>query len=452
MYQISQEIAILLAFWNNPQALFFPMKSTVKKLPKSQIALTVEISAEEWGKYASQAIRRLAQNVTLPGFRKGHVPEEMLLAELGEAAIFKETLDIALPQSYLEAVQSEKIEPLAPPDVKVTSEEPFTYEAIITVMPEITVKPLKNVKFKKSEVAVTKKEIEMMLQEFQEQLAEQKPVERAAKEADVIVIDFQGFDTDGVPLDGTQSKGHPVAIGAKMMIPGFEEELIGLKIGDKKTFELTFPKDYHAKNFANKKVRFEVKVEEVREKVLPELNEEFVEKLTGTKKPLPALEKEIEEALTERKKNEKRREQEEELLAAVEKAVEVDLPELLITEEANYLVDNLKLQGLQQGMPWEKYLVHLKKSEADLQQDFLPQAEKQVRTRLGLQNLLAQNPIDIPTTEISAEMERLQAKLPKEQQEKRAAEFAPQGRAWREAENRLRLMKWLEQKIAEFTV
>jgi len=220
------------------------MNATLKKLPESQILLTIQLEDQEWQKYRVQAFKKLSSQVNLPGFRKGHVPEKVLLEKLGEPAIMSETIELALPQSYMQAVQKEKILPLAQPEINITGHEPFVFEATISVMPEVQVKELKKLPVKKEKIEVKKKEVDDMMEYFRDQIAEKKEVDRPSKKGDILTIDFQGFDQDGVQLDGTQGKSHPVGIGSSTMIPGFEDKLIGLKKSEKKSFSLAFPSGF----------------------------------------------------------------------------------------------------------------------------------------------------------------------------------------------------------------
>ncbi len=425
------------------------MKTTTKKLPKSQISFTVELTEEEWNKYRVQALRRLAGTVRLDGFRKGHIPENVLLEKIGEDSITAETIDIALPQCYLEAVRSEKVQPIAQPEVKILKESPFTFEAVVSVYPEVTVKPITKMKVKTKKVTVEKKEIDDMVIYIQKQIAEKKEVDRGAKEGDMVIVDFTGKDKDGVVLDGTQGKNHPVEIGSKTMIPGFEDNLKNLKKGDEKTFELAFPKTYHVERFAGKKVVFTVKVVNVEEKILPAVDEAFVEKITGKKNPVETFRKEIEENLKIRKENEMRQEWEQTLLEEVEKSTKADIPEVLIEDEVNYLIDSLKMQGLQRGITWENQLVHMKKSEEEIKKGMRAQAEKQVRIRIGIQKSLEMEHIAVEEKEIEGEVTRVTSRMREDDRKEKAGLFVKGEKGWREAEHRLRVGKWIDGKLAE---
>lgn len=425
------------------------MNVTSQKLPKSQIKITVELTPEEWQKYREQAIRKISGEANLPGFRKGHIPEKVLIEKFGEQAIMAETIDIALPQTYMQTIQQEKVQPLAQPEVNIVKENPFTYEATLSVMPEVEVKAITKLGVKKKEIKVTKKEVDEMIEIFREQLAQKKEVDRKAKKGDTVVIDFQGFDQDGVARDGMQSKNHPIEIGSGSMIPGFEDELVGLKKDEEKSFQITFPKDYHVSNIAGKKFRFEVKVQAVEEKVLPEVNEAFVKNLTGTKKPVEELRTEIEDAIKARKANEQRQEQENALLEAVEKATKGDLPDLLIDEEVEYLIDTIKMEGLQQGITWENHLTHLKKTEDELKKDLREQAEKQVRTRLGIQGFLEKENITASKKDIEASVAARLSRLNEKDRAKQEPLFAPGNRGWVESEHRVRVHNWIASKLKE---
>ncbi|MBI5414902.1 trigger factor [Candidatus Peregrinibacteria bacterium] len=425
------------------------MKTKAKKLPKSQVLLTIELEEAEWKKYRDQATRKLSHEVKIDGFRAGHVPENILLEKFGEGPIIAETIDLAVPQAYMDAIREEKVQPIARPDVKITSEKPFVFEAIVAVYPEITIKPITKLKVEKEKIEVTEKEIDEMVKYFQEQIAERKEVDRAAKKGDIVITDFAGFDIDGVKLDGTESKQHPIEIGSGTMIPGFEDEILGLKKGDSKTFEITFPKKYHSEKFAGKKVKFEVHIHHVQEKILPEMSEAFVKNITGQEKPVEEFRKEIEESLKERKKTEEQKKHEEALLEAVVDVTNVDLPEILIHEEVDYLLDNVKFQVLQRGMTWEAHLMHLKKSEDEIRKELHSQAEKQVKARMGIQEFLERDGVKIDEKEIEEEVMKVFSRMSESDRAQKAEHFQKGARGWKEAENKLRITKWVDGKLAE---
>jgi trigger factor len=425
------------------------MNSSCKTFPGSVVEILIELSPEEWEKYKKKGFQKISSEMKIDGFRKGHVPESVLREKIGESTVLESALDIALPHFYVMALQEHSLSPLAQPEVNVKKTDPLEFSVRIFVYPKVVVNESGIKKNHKKKTAVSKKEIDETVKDFQQRLAEKVPVSRSAKIGDIVEIDFEGFDSEGKPIANTKSQNHPLVLGSKMFIPGFEEALVGVEKGAKKTFNITFPNDYQEKALMGKEVSFTVFVHEVFEQALPEVDEVFVEKLTGQKKTVDDLYKEIESAISEKKEKEDYKERESELLGNIEQKTECEIPHLLIEEEEEVLIDHIRLQGLQSGMTWEVHLKRLGKTEEELKKEIHPHAAKNVKIRLGIQELLRQKNITVDDDTIIHEISHVLSHMPEKEQKKHLDEFRKGQRGWNEAENRLKIKKLIDLYLEE---
>ncbi|HEC20924.1 MAG TPA: trigger factor, partial [Candidatus Peregrinibacteria bacterium] len=221
------------------------MDYQLKKLPNSQVEITItEIDEKILQKYRKKAVKELSAHVKLPGFRPGHAPEDKVKDQFGEKTIVGHTLELAIPEVYIEILKKEELKPLLRPEVNITSLDPLKIEIKVALVPKIEIGNYHSIKVKEEKVEVSEKEVKDALEHFQKRMCIYNPVERACKKEDRLEIDFEGFTEDGVPLENTNSKNHPIVLGSKALIPGFEEELEGMKKGEEKEFPLSFPKEY----------------------------------------------------------------------------------------------------------------------------------------------------------------------------------------------------------------
>ncbi len=386
------------------------MNISKKKLPDSQYEIAIEIEDKEFSIYRNKAIKKLSKQVDIPGFRKGAVPEKILVEKFGEEAILAEAADEAIPELLTKAIVQENISPIVRPDVALKSMKPFSFTAKVTVFPDIEIKKWEDIGVAKKEVIIKKKEIDEVVEQLQERFMERKPVDRVAQKKDFVEINFSGKTPDGVPLDGTESKCHPLVLGDGNFIPGFEEQIIGMKKGEEKSFEITFPKDYQAKHLAGKPVIFDVKMLTISEQVKPEVNEEFVEKVFGKKMPITQMRKEIEKMLKEKGEDEERTRRENELIEKWEKASTIEMPKVLIEEELNNLSKVMQDRAQGAGVAWEQYLQNMKQTEEEFREGMRPEAEKRAKQRLVIGKILSETKIVLTDDEIhNAAQEMLHA-------------------------------------------
>lgn len=423
------------------------MQVTQEKLKKSQIKLKIELSPEEVDGYRQKAAKRLSEQVKIPGFRPGTAPYDVVKLNVGEPAILRQLIDLALPETYSKAILQEKIPAVSRPQVDIISENPLAYEAIVAVLPDVKVKNHKEIKVAKESLSVEDKDVEAVIGNLQKYYATYTPIDRPAQKGDKLEIDFNGTDESGVPVEGTASKNHPVVIGENTLLPDFEKNLEGMKVGETKTFALTFPMDYHAENFRGKVVNFETTIVKAEQADAPDLTDEFIEKVTGEKKTLAQLREEIRKNLEEQKKNEERMRQEDKILEAVLERTEVEISDMLIDEEVEYILEDIKADLKEKGLTYEQFLKVSKKSEADLLSEHKKEAEKRIKIRLALQFLFTEEKIEVTDEETETELAALAQSYPPSEQEKAKEEYRKNHNMMMRIRNRVMLKKLFDRML-----
>jgi len=383
------------------------MELDVKKLPKSEAEINATLTENDFKKDLETAANEISKEVKIPGFRPGKVPYETLLQHVGKDLVLNHALDTAIPRVLADVIKKEQLQVIARPKVEVVSLEPLKFKAIVALYPEITVNGYEKIKIKSKEVKVGEKEVDDAIKNVQKELAAWKPHEEAAEKGDKVEIDFEGFDEGGAVLEGTKSVNHPLVLGEGMMVPGFEENLIGLKTGEIKDFILTFPKDYHKKNFQDKKVKFNVKINRILRPNYPDINDEFVGKYLGQGKNVEDFRKTIQDDLVNYRSMEEKKRTENELLDKILTLVKADFSEILIDEEVEYILSEMKHDMSHHGLKFEDYLSHLKKTEEEIRKELRKEAEKRLKLRFGLNAIMDSEKIEVSDKEIQDEMKKL---------------------------------------------
>lgn len=414
----------------------------LKTLEKSRVHLTVEIPEETVSKWRTKAVKMIAEKANVPGFRKGHIPENVLIEHYGEGALIDQTVDLVIQNTYAQAVKEKEIQVVAKPEkVELLSYSPFKYEIIVAVQPEVKLKDYKKIKIPKEKVEITEKDVDEVVQNVQKRFAEHADVDRAAAKNDKVYVDFEGKDKDGVVLDGTTSKDHPLIVGENYFIPGFEDNLLGMKAGDTKDFELTFPKDYHAAHLQDKPVIFSVTMKKVQETKLPEINEEFVQKVRGEKMSkedfLSSVKKDIEEV----KQGENEKKREEQLYEKLIKAADIDMPDALIEEELEYMINDYTNRLQQQGVSLEQVLSSQKKHIDELKKDWRQNAHDRVAVRLIIRAIIEKDKPEVSDTDVENELEKMIARYPEESKSKAREMYVKNGYMWENLKNQLQVKK-----------
>lgn len=388
------------------------MSHPIKTLPHSHVQFEIVFDDAIMAAWEPKALKKLSAETKIAGFRPGKVPAEMLKKHYGKAYLTAYTIDFAFPSVYTEFVKKHELKVVARPDVKETKKTPPSFDINVAVYPEVKVGNYKKIKIAKEEIKVTKADIEKVVTNIKQHQAEYKDVDRAAKIGDKVEVSFEGFDKDGTSLRNTASKSHPLILGEKNFIPGFEENIVGMKVAEKKEFDLTFPKDYHAADFKGKKVTFKVTLEKVIEIIFPEITEEFIKKVTGKEQTPAEFEKEIEKQLQIEKEREQKVKRENELIDEIIKLTTTDLPDEMLQEETHMMLDDLKRHIAKQQIPWDGYLAHRKLTEEALREESKPEAEKRLKARLAFEHILNEEKINVPDERVKKEIETIKSYYP----------------------------------------
>ncbi len=370
----------------------------------TEAVITIVASTVELLKIKENVLKKLAENVKITGFRPGKAPLNLVEKQVDENVLQSEFLDQAINQIYPQAVNSEKLRPVGNPEISVKKFVPFDsleFEAKVEIVGKITLPDYKKLDLQKDKVSVTAKDVDEVLKSLQKRMGEKKDVDRKSKQNDQVWIDFIGKDKDGKPVSGADGKDYPLVLGSKTFIPGFEENLEGLKAGDEKTFTLTFPKDYGVKALASKKVTFTVTLNKVQEVVEPQIDDEFAKK-SGPFNDLKTLKEDIKKQLTFEKENQIEREYESKIVEEITEKSKVAIPNTLIEEQKEIMLREFKQNLAYRGQTYSEYLEMQGFTEDDLiKNEVLPEAQKRVKASLVLTEISEIENIDVSMEEIN---------------------------------------------------
>ncbi|OGM96355.1 MAG: trigger factor [Candidatus Yanofskybacteria bacterium RIFCSPHIGHO2_02_FULL_38_22b] len=379
------------------------MESTLKKLEQNRYELTVEVGHDDLKRYVQAAEDKFAKEIKVDGFRQGKVPRDKVRQEVGNEGILEEGLNIALQDSLAKTLEKEGLEVLKVSDLKIkeNSASKLLYIVNLLIFPPVTFGNLIGFKVKKKEVSVDKKEIDDALEFIRISRSKFIRKHKSIEKGDRAEVDFE-VTQNGLPIEGGVSKNHPVVVGDNKFIPGFEDQLLGMKEGEEKKFSLIAPKDYFHKAVAGKELDFEVKVIKVEEIQKPALSDEFARSL-GQFEGLHDLERNVSEGILDEKKNKEQQRLRIEILSGILAKSKIDLPKDMINERLNEMVVKFDNDLHLKGMELSIHLAHLNKTEDDLRKDWRPEAEKQVAFALILKKIAKDNNIK-PTPEEIEEM------------------------------------------------
>ncbi len=389
------------------------MNITVKKLPKSQVEITVTLPWEEWKEELHHAAEHLAKDVKIAGFRPGKAPRDVIEKRFGKPAILVEAAEHAVQHSYSRALKQEKIDAIGKPEVtlgKLAEHEPLEYTVVTAVLSEVILKPWKdavkgvNKEYAEKTDVVAEEEISAELDRLAEMRAKLVTVNREARMGDNVLVDFSVLQS-GVLIENGKSEKHPLILGKGVFIPGFEEQVLGMKEGDEKTFELTFPAEYHVKHLAGKPATFVVKMGVVQEREVPAINDTFAVGL-GNFSSLENLKETMREGLLEEKKNKNKEERRGRLLDVLVEHSAIEHPEILIEEELSRMVREFEMQVRSMGLDFAEYLVQMKKTEEEMKKEWLPQAKKRLSAHMILDRLAKEEEMAVENEAVEAEMNK----------------------------------------------
>jgi trigger factor len=385
------------------------MAYTIKKLEKSQVEFVITVSPEEYKKHLEPAAKRLSEKKEIKGFRKGKVPFDIVKKEFGEMAILDEALEKIIQETFYQAIKAEKLETIGMPKIdveKAAPENDLVYKATVSILPKVKLPDLGLIKVEKKLKAVEDSHVEETIDTLRGMRASEVIKNGKAEGTDKLVIDMDML-IDNVPVDGGQAKDYQVYLSEKHYIPGFNEQVAGLQKGEEKQFALDFPQEHYQKHLAGKKVDFKVKVKDVFERQLPEVNEDFAKGLG--QESVEKLKQLIRSNLLQESEQKAEQAAEIEILEQIIKKAEFeDIPEVLIAAEKQRIFYELKSNLEKNGVPIEKYLEDLKKTEKQLFDDFTQQAEKRAKAALISRQVALENNIVVEEKEIDSEIKMLE--------------------------------------------
>lgn len=383
------------------------MKVTAERIDNHQVVLELEVPQVEFSKAIEKAYAKLANKINIPGFRKGKAPRKVIENRIGKQALLDEAFDIVAPKAYSEALTEQNLEPVGNPKIDVVvleEDKDLVFKATITAKPEITLGDYKGLKIEKTAVEVTEEQVEAQVNKMLENAAKMVIVEDAEiQDGDFAVIDFEGF-VDGVAFEGGEGKGYPLQIGSGSFIPGFEEQLIGAKAGEEREVNVTFPEEYHAPNLAGKASVFKVKVNDVKRKELPALNDEFV-KETSAFNTVDELKVDIKNKLEATAKQKAENDMRSAAIKLASDNATVDIPEVMVDNRIGHMIEELSISLQNQGLKLEQYLEYAKLDMAKLRENYRETAVINVKTDLMLEAVAKAEEIKVEAADIQGEIE-----------------------------------------------
>ena len=386
------------------------MSLQVENLEHNMAKLTITVSAEEVEKALQAAYLKQRSKISLPGFRKGKVPRQMIEKMYGPEVFYDEAANHMISEAYGKAYDECELEIASQPTIDVVQLEKgkdFIFTAEVAVKPEVKLGEYKGLKVDKVSTRVMQKEVDEEIEKERERNARTVEVtDRAVQDKDIVTLDFEGF-VDGVAFEGGKGENYPLTIGSGAFIPGFEEQLIGAEIDKETEVKVTFPEEYQAKELAGKEAVFKCTVHEIKAKELPELDDEFASEVSEEAETLEDYKAEVKAKIKERKENEGKEKKENQ---AVEQAVanaEIDLPAPMVDLQAKQMADDFARRIMQQGMGVEQYFQFTGLNEEKMMEELKPQAEKRIRTRLVLEAIVAAENIEVSDERLDEELQKM---------------------------------------------
>ena len=385
------------------------MSLQVENLEKNMAKLTIEVSAEDLEKAMQNAYLKAKNRITIPGFRKGKAPRKMIEHMYGKGIFLEDAANALIPEHYSKALEECELEIVSQPEIDVTQAEPgkaFIFTAEVAVKPEVTLGEYKGLEVPKTETEVTEEEIEAELKKEQEKNSRTITVEdRGAENGDIATIDFEGF-IDGTAFEGGKGTDYPLTLGSGSFIPGFEDQLVGVKAGDHVEVNVTFPEEYQAAELAGKAAVFQCDVKKVEAKELPELDDDFAQDVSEFD-TLAEYKDDIRKKLTERKEKEARTAKEN---AAVDKAIEnaqMEIPDAMINTQISQMLDDFSRRMQAQGLTMEQYFQFTGMTADKMREEMKPQALKRIQTRLVLEKIAETENIQPADEEVNEEISKM---------------------------------------------
>ena len=376
---------------------------------KNMVKLVIESTAEEFEAGLNKAYNKDKNKISIPGFRKGKAPRKMIEQMYGAEVFYEDAANAIIPEAYATAAEESKLEIVSQPKISVVQLEkgkPFIFAAEVAVKPEVELGTYKGVEVEKADTEVTDADVEEELKKVQEQNSRTVTVEdRAVKDGDMTVIDFEGF-VDGVAFEGGKGENYPLTIGSHSFIDNFEEQLIGMNIGEEKEINVTFPEEYHAEELKGKPATFKVSVKEIKEKQLPELDDDFAQDVSDFD-TLAEYKEDLKKTISVRKENEAKAKKEDEAIAKIVETSKMDIPEAMINTQVNRMVEDFAQRLQQQGLSIDQYFQYTGMTADKIVEEMKPEAVKRIQTRLVLEAVAKAEDIQVSDEEFDAELQKM---------------------------------------------
>ena len=375
----------------------------------NEVKLEITVEAEKFENAMKKVYFQNAKYINIPGFRKGKAPMNIVEKYYGAQIFYEDAFNDVATQAYDEALEENKIDVVSRPTVDIIQMEKgkdVIFSAVVQVKPEVKLGKYKGIDIKKVEYSVNDEDIEKELKKMQEQNARLITIEdRALENGDIATIDFEGF-TDGVPFEGGKAEGHELEIGSGAFIPGFEEQLVNMKIDEEKEIKVTFPKEYFSKDLAGKEATFKVKLHEIKKKELPKLDDEFAKDVSEFD-TLEELKTDIKNKMEKENEQKAKYETEEAAIKAVCDNVKIDIPSGMIDMEVDHMLQDINQRLSYQGLKLEQYLKMIDKTEEEVRKEYEPQAIEAIKSRLTLEAIRNAEKIEASEEEIKEKLEEM---------------------------------------------
>ena len=376
---------------------------------KNMVKLVIEASAEEFEAGLNAAYNKNKNKISVPGFRKGKAPRKMIEQLYGSQIFFEDAANEIIPDAYADAAKESGLDIVSQPKVSIEQLEagkPFIFAAEVAVRPEVELGEYKGVEVTKADAEVTDADVEEELKKVQDQNSRTVSVEdRAVKDGDMTVIDFEGF-IDGEAFDGGKGENYPLTIGSHSFIDTFEEQMIGMNIGEEKELNVTFPEDYHAENLKGKPATFKVTVKEIKEKQLPELDDDFAQDVSDFD-TLAEYKDDLKKKIAERKESEAKAKKESEAIEKVVEAAKMDIPQAMIDTQVNRMLEDFAMRLQQQGLSVEQYFQYTGMTADKIMEEMKPEAVKRIKNSLVLEAVAKAENIEVSEEEFEAELQKM---------------------------------------------
>ncbi|MBQ2062528.1 MAG: trigger factor [Oscillospiraceae bacterium] len=377
-----------------------------EKIENSKVVLTVEVGAEEFESAVNKAYNKMRGKINVPGFRPGKTPRKIIEQHYGKEVFYEEAVNIVLPDAYEAALKEQGLTTVGYPQVELEDVGPqgVTFKCTVAVYPEVKLGQYKGLEAPRAQVKVTAEDVDARIKEMADRNSRLVSVDRPVEKGDIAVIDFVGFD-NGVPFEGGKGENHELEIGSGSFVPGFEDQLIGMTAGEEKDIDITFPENY-TPELAGKPVVFHVKVNEVKFKEVPELDDEFVKDVSEFD-TMDELRADVEKKITEDRTASAQHAFEDVLMEKVAEGIEADIPQEMVDLQAQSMVENMKRQLASQGISFEQYAQITGGDESKILADAQEPALRQVRMDLAVEAIVKAENVEATDEEVEAEMKKI---------------------------------------------